>query len=310
MTVVSDGRYLMGTVCELSLVASTPERGAQALERAFARIAELEAVLSRYRPESDVSRLNREAGRGEVAVHPDLARVLRAAVAATRETGGAFDVTVGPLVALWVRAASEDAPPGAQALAAARALVGGERIAVSEGRASLPEVGMSVDLGGIAKGFALDRVRDDLEARGAARGLLSFGQSSVWALGAPPDGSGWRLLLRAPDGGFTGVVTLRDRAFSVSSTLGQSSRIGGRRYGHVIDPRTGWAITHELEAAVVAPTATRAETLSTALVVLGPAEGLALVEALPDTEALWLNADGVVQASSGWAAATGFEPLN
>ena len=163
-------------------------------------------------------------------------------------------------------------------------------------------------LGGIAKGWALDRMAAELRADGFATGLLSFGQSSVQALGTPPGDTGWRLLLTAPVEGFAGVVELSDRAFSVSSSLGQWSEIAGRRYGHVVDPRSGRALERRRQAAVVAASATLAEVLSTALVVLTPEAGLSVVEA-QDAEAFIIEEDGTTHESSGWRAASGFQPL-
>ena len=183
------------------------------------------------------------------------------------------------------------------------------RIAVdAEDRVSL-ESGMSIDLGGVAKGFALDRMRPVLADAGVERALLSFGQSSAWALGAPPDAAGWRLLARAPDGGFAGLLTLRDLALSVSGSLGQWSEIGGRRYGHVLDPRTGEPLTRRREALVVAPNAALAEALSKALLILGEVVGLEVVRAAPDCEALLLDADGRSWSTPGWGRVTAFEPL-
>jgi thiamine biosynthesis lipoprotein len=164
---------------------------------------------------------------------------------------------------------------------------------------------MSVDLGGIAKGYALDRVRDTWGSVDAA--LLSFGQSSILALGAPPAEEGWHMALRGASGEVIGVVILRDQAFSVSSTLGQWSEIEGVRYGHVIDPRSGQALRRAASASVVAPTATLAEVLSTALVVLPPARGASLVESLEGCEARIEDESGHVVVTSGWLRVTRFE---
>ena len=168
---------------------------------------------------------------------------------------------------------------------------------------------MSIDLGGIAKGYALDRMLPALRDAGITSALLSFGQSSAWAFGVPPGAPGWRLLARGPDGGFSGILTLRDAALSVSGSLGQWSEIEGRRYGHVLDPRSGEPLTRRREALVVAPNATLAEALSKALLVLGEREGIALIEAQHGCEALLLDAEGGAWSTSGWQLRTAFEPL-
>jgi thiamine biosynthesis lipoprotein len=146
--------------------------------------------------------------------------------------------------------------------------------------------------------------------------LLSFGQSSMRAVGAPPGARGWRILLRRPDvadgpreSAFAGVLTLRDRSLSVSGSLGQWVEIAGRRYGHVIDPRSGRPLERRLVSAVVAPDATLAEALSKALLVLGEDEGMALLDGLPEVEGWLADADGRQWSTRGWAEAVRFEPL-
>jgi thiamine biosynthesis lipoprotein len=304
---VSAGRYAMGTVFELTLVGGDRAALERASEDAYALVERLESRVSTWRPDSDVSRLNQAAGRGPVALDPEVAALLARSVELSRATRGAFDVTVGPLVALWQAAAARDALPAPDAIAAARALVGPDRLRVDRTRATLA-AGSAVDVGGVAKGWAIDRVRAQLGG-GVGAALLSFGQSSTWAIGRPPDAPGWRLLVRGADGGFAGVITLRDRALSVSGTLGQWSEIGGRRYGHVIDPRSGEPLTSAREAVVVTRDATLAEALSKALLVLGPDAGIALVDGWPDAEALLIDADGRSWRTRGWQAETQFEPL-
>jgi FAD:protein FMN transferase len=307
---VADGQYRMGTLLEVTVVSVDDASAQAAIDAAFAEAEALDALLSRYREQSDVSRLNRAAGGPPVRVDPRTREVLSRAIDCARLTHGAFDVTVGPLVELWTRAAQRGRAPSPRELAAARARVGAERIALgADGGASLPAAGMALDLGGIGKGYALDAVLPVLRERGVTNALLNFGESSVWALGAAPDADGWRLLMRDPRGGYLGVVTLRDVALSISSSLGQSSEIGGVRYGHVVDPRSGMALTRTAQAAVVAPDATLAEALSTALLVLAPAEGLALVESLAGAEAQLVDGSGRATATAGWSSVTRFEPL-
>ncbi len=305
---VSMGRFVMGTVLEMTAYGGDPEASRLALRRAYEEIEQLDAQLSRHREESDVSRLNRAQGT-PVAVASSVREALMLSLREGQRSGGAFDVTVGPLVALWSRAAAQDQLPAEAALAAAGEHVGAEHVQLlSDGRVSL-DPGSSIDLGGIAKGFALDRVLPGLRASGLSAALLSFGQSSTWALGNPPGAAGWRLLVRSPAGGFAGVVTLRDRALSTSGTLGQWSEIGGQRFGHVLDPRSGRPLTRRRQALVVAPDATLAEVLSTALLVLGEREGIALVEARQGCEGLLLDAEAGVWQTSGFQQATAFEPL-
>jgi thiamine biosynthesis lipoprotein len=306
---VSRGRPAMGTVLEITAQGPETARLERAVESALAVVARLESLLSRYEPQSDVSRINRGAGGPSVVVAADVVDLLAASIEAARTTHGAFDVTVGPLIELWTRAAERDALPSDAELAEATARVGVEGIRLEPPMRVLLAAGRSIDLGGIAKGFALDRALPRMQRMGVETALLSFGQSSTLALGAPAGAAGWRLLVRSPDEGFAGVVTLRDQALSVSGSLGQWSRIAGRSFGHVVDPRSGWPLTARRQAIVVAPDATRAEALSTALLVLGETEGIALLESLAGCEGLLLDARGGRFATSGFVRETRFEPL-
>lgn len=304
------GRYAMGTVLEATLHGRDRAALERSRDRLFGIAESLDALLSTYVADSDVSLLNAAAGKGPQRLGPEAARVLRLSADYAARTGGAFDVTVGPLVTLWIEAAARDRLPSDAEIAAARARVGSDRLRFGDdGEVELLE-GSSVNLGAIAKGYALDRMAEALREEGTSTAaLLSFGQSSVWAIGRPPDAPGWRLLARSPDGGFAGVLTLRDLALSVSGSLGQWSEIGGRRFGHVIDPRSGWPLTRRREALVVGPSGALTEALSTALLVLGPEAGIARVEAEPGCEGLLLEPGGARHATSGFDALTAFEPI-
>ena len=304
---ISDGRPAMGTILEITLFAPATPSAHETLDELFALALRLDASLTLYDPKSELSRLNRSAGRGAIQVDPELARILAASVGYSRLTRGAFDVTVGPLVALWTQAGQTGALPSDAALERARALVGASQIEVEGTEVTLAHEGVSIDLGGIAKGWALDRMLPLLRDRGIERALLDFGQSSVWALGAPPGAAGWRLLARGPDEAALGVLTLADQALSISGSLGEWVEIGGRRYGHVLDPRSGQALERRRQALVVAPNATLAEALSKGLLILGEVEGIELVAAQPGCEGMLVDADGGSWETSGWRAAVRFE---
>ncbi len=304
---VSDGRLAMGTVLEITLYARDAATGERVLDELFGVAERLDGLLSLYAESSQLSGLNRSAGRGPQRVDPEVAGLLARSRELSALTRGSFDVTVGPLVELWMQAARSGAPPSPPALAAARRRVGAERFRVgADGRVEL-DAGVSLDLGGIAKGYALDRMLPVLRDHQIARALLNFGQSSSFALDAPPGEPGWRLLARGADADWLGVLLLRDRALSVSGSLGQFVEIAGRRYGHVLDPRSGEPLTRRRQALVVAPDATLAEALSKALLVLGEVEGLALIAA-EGCEALLVDADGGRWATPGWAESVAFQP--
>jgi thiamine biosynthesis lipoprotein len=308
---VQAGRPSMGTLLELTLVLDDEARGRRALELLFRRADEYEALFTSWQSGSPVNRLSAAAGRGPQPVDPRLARILIESFAFTRATEGAFDVTVGPLVDLWRKAALRDAPPSEAELSAALLRVGASAVKIHSmvPTVHLTRPGMRIDLGGIAKGWALDRLGEVLAEGGVRDALLDYGQSSILALGSPADAAAWTVGLPGGEGRILGLVTLRDQGFSVSGSLGQYVEIAGVRYGHVIDPRSGRALTRNVQAAVVAPDATVAEAWSTALAVLGP-EGLALVEERAGLEAHLLLEDGSQHTSSGWASAVSWQPLD
>ncbi len=283
---VTLGRPAMGTVLEITLVGDDPEHLRRLARELHRRAAGLEAVLSNWDPESEVSRLNRLAGSGPVPVSELLHDLLSRCLRLTRETGGAFDITVGPLVDLWREAARRGRPPTPEELAAARARVGPGRIALLPGRRLRLAPGARLELGGVAKGFAVDRLAERLGREPLTGALLNLGGSSLRAMGEAPEGGPWRLLLAGADGAPVGVLALRDRSVSISSSRGEVLRVGDLRVGHIVDPRSGEPVPGARLAVVAAPTGTGAEAWSKALLVLPREQGLARVAARAGLAAL------------------------
>jgi thiamine biosynthesis lipoprotein len=300
----------MGTVLEADLCAPDRETGERLLRELFADVAAQERTFSTFDPKSEISALNRAGGRGPQRVSAALARLTADSLALSRETLGSFDVTVGPLVSLWQAAAKSGHLPSAAELADARARVGASHVVadLASSTVALSAPGVALDFGGIAKGWALDREVEKLRAAGVTRALLSFGESSLAAIGASPGWDGWGVALTDAAGHFAGTVELRDRSLSVSGSLGQYVEIEGRRYGHVIDPRSGEPLERARVAVALAADGATAEALSKALLVLGDKEGIALVESLPGAEGMLLGESGESFETSGWRAAASYSP--
>jgi FAD:protein FMN transferase len=307
LVTASDGRPLMGTVLQVTVLAADEASARAAAEGCFALGAELEAVLTTYDPASATSRMNASAGAGPFAAPPALAEILAESQRLAHATGGVFDPSVGPLIELWSAAARAGRLPPAGAIAAARRRVGIERIRIDGAGHVALEPGMAVNFGGVGKGFALDRMREALASRGVASALLDFGGSSWLALGAPSDAPAWRVLLRDGRGGFAGAVTLRDVSASFSDSFGEWHEIEGRRLGHVIDPRTGWPVPSPVVGFAVAPDGTTAEALTKALLVLDAEEAFAVAARL-GAEALVIDASGARHGTPGFIRTTRFEP--
>lgn len=280
----------MGVPFRLVLYAETQGYADRAATDAFNRIRQLNDVLSDYEFDSELSRLSRSAGLGEaVPLSPDLLKVLTASQAMAQLSDGAFDITVGPAVSLWRKARRERRLPEAARLETARKAMGWQFLELDAARrtALLRQPGMRLDLGGIAKGYALDEALKTLASHGVRSALVSGGGDMV--VSAPPPGKpGWRIELapldvtNAPPARF---VLLHHVALATSGDLFQRLEIDGRRYSHIVDPRTGIGLTDHSLVSVIAPDGMTADALSTAVSVLGPQRGTELIESMPDTAA-------------------------
>ena len=270
---VRRAHYIMGTVFEIEAYGKDAGRTAAAVEEAFAAIRHADAVLSDYRDDSELSRLNREGAQGFVELSSELFGVLQTSVEYSRLTDSAFDVTVGPLVDTWRRASKQDQWPEDEELSRTLSVVGSHRLRFEESRqaARFERPGMRVDFGGIGKGWAVDRAAEALRRRGIERALISAGTSSVYALGAPPGQPGWKIAIRHPlqEDQVLTVVSLLDESVSTSASYEQDREIAGRPYSHILDPRTGLPVEGMWSATVISPTAAESDALSTAAFVLG-----------------------------------------
>jgi thiamine biosynthesis lipoprotein len=265
----------MATRFELVLPGEDHVRLRAAGEEALDEIERLEAQLSLYRPSSEISHLNARAAREPVAVDPRLFRLLQRARALSEATGGAFDISVAPLMRCWGFVDGTGHLPAPDELDAARAVVGMHRVELNEDGITVrfATEGVTLDLGAIGKGYAVERAADLLREAGVTSALLHGGTSTVVAIGAPPGEDGWSVAIQhpsRPEEIVTGV-SLRDEALSVSAVHGKAFEVEGRLLGHVIDPRSGRPVMGAQLAAVAAASATETDALSTALLVLGNA---------------------------------------
>ncbi len=284
-----ESRVAMGCTCTVRACGADAAALREAVAAALDEVDRLDRLMSHYRPQSPLSRLNREAGKGPVAVDPELFAVIAESLRWSRESDGAFDVTVGPLMKAWGFFPDDGRVPSDAELGAARETVGHRHVVLDEAGRTVrfDRAGVMIDLGGIGKGYALDRVVSLLRARGVASALVSLGGSSVYGLGAPPGEKAWEVGIQDPTApartAFT--VGLRDRALSVSGGYGRSFEQDGVTYAHVLDPRTGRPVEGVLSVAVLGETGTAGDALDNVLFVLGPEAGRAHVRRVAGTEA-------------------------
>jgi thiamine biosynthesis lipoprotein len=288
LTVEPEG--VMGTSCRLAVTIS--RRGARGaadgLDRAEATIRGIESRMSVWLEDSELSRLNRAPAGRSVPLSPETREVLARARRAAVQTRGAFDVTVGPLVLLWRRAPELGRPPDPAELARARAESRWEHFeTTSDGLRKLTD-GARIDLGGIAKGYAIDRAAAILSALAPQGGLVDIGGDLlVW--GKPPQSERWEIDVRDPFGTLPLVgLRIAEGAVCTSGDYARFVEVGGHRFSHIIDPRSGLPAERVVSVTVTAPEAETADIWATALSVLGP-DGLLLLPM--DCEALFVLGD-------------------
>jgi len=338
----------MATRFEIVLHGDDPVALRAAGEEALDEIDRLEARLSLYEPTSEIARVNARAAQAPVRVSPDVFRLLQHAQQLQQETEGAFDITVAPLVRCWGFMGGRGQMPDPEQVAAARACVGMHRVELRAdgGTVRFDREGVMLDLGAIGKGYAIDCAAEILRDAGIRSALLHGGTSTTYAIGQPPGEEAWKVGIEwgvggrgvrpvAPDGraqeptpgsgmaapqsagvehedrpALLAVVSLRNESLSVSAVWGRAFEAGGRTFGHVIDPRTGEPVARADLAAVVLPSATETDALSTALLTLG-VEGLPQISGLRagirtlvagqtgGTGQVWVEAHGITSRSVG-----------
>jgi thiamine biosynthesis lipoprotein len=261
-----------------------------------AEVERLEDQLSFYRESSDISDLNARAANEEVPVDPRLFTLLERAGQWSEATDGAFDVTVAPLVRCWGFAGGTGALPTEEAIAAALSVVGMHHVRLNKDDYTVryDREGVTLELGAIGKGYAVDRAVELLREYEIESALLHGGTSTVYGLGAPPETDGWIVAIQqpfAPAGAYLAQVTLRDKALSVSAPHGKWFEQGGKKYGHVLDPRTGFPVRRSVLAALVTASATDSDALSTALLARGAEWLPSLLQICPKGRALVATQD-------------------
>ena len=268
-----------------------------AVQDALDEIDRLEAQMTVYRDDSEVSRLNRAAAGGPQPVESRLYDLLRLARGLGASTGGAFDLTAGPLIRCWGFSRREGRVPDDESLQRALGVTGWDRVAFDDERRSVRFLaeGVELNLGSIGKGYALDRAAERLREAGLESFLIHAGHSSIYAAGDSSSGPGWEVAIRDPHAGerSLGSVRLRDRGMSTSGVGEQFFVAEGRRYGHILDPRTGRPAEENVLVTVVAPSAAVAEALSTAFFVMSADEVRRYCEARPEVGTLLVAATPV-----------------
>jgi FAD:protein FMN transferase len=301
---VHQQQYAMGTMFDIVVYHESEADARQAIGTAMAEIVRLDQVLSDFKPDSDLSKLVREARRNVVTVEPSLYEVIAESVAFSRRSGGKFDVTIAPLLRAWKDALAAGRRPGADTITAARQCVGYEHIELVPPRGiRFRSDCLEIDLGGIGKGYAVERAMAVLTGAGVRHAIVNAGSSSIAAIGAPPGSKGWPVVIGGAGPAGTTIV-LENSSMSTSTQTFVPFAFDSGSFAHIIDPASAAPAPGRLAISVVAPRATVSDALSTTLLMMSPHESGALLAEFSGASAYWVSADGNVQASYPGRAGT------
>lgn len=303
---IADGRqatraeFLMGTYIEARAYGF---RASKALDQVYTRLAEIERKLTINQPGSEIDAVNAAAGQSPVKVSGDTFAVVKKALSYGSLTGGRFDLTIQPIVALWRIGFPDARVPAPEEIQSALPLVGYQGVQLDEERQTiyLQKPGSGIDLGGIAKGYAADEAVAILRRNGIKSGLLSLG-GNVYVIGNKPDGTPWRIGVQDPVSErdtYLGVIEIADSTLVTSGAYERYLEVGGKRYHHIIDPQTGYPAESDLiSTTIVSKSSIDADALSTSLFVLGREQGLELAKRL-GVEAIVVDKERRVYMTDG-----------
>jgi FAD:protein FMN transferase len=281
-------RYMMGTSVSVEAFGADEPTRRAAIAEAFDAVAEVDRLMSNYRDDSELTLINHRAALEPVRVSDPMLAVLRAAQEVSVRSAGAFDITVGPLVRLWGFHDRKPHVPSPTELERVRPLVGHRNVVIDPVAHTVRFLrsGVELDLGGIAKGFAVELAAGALRGHGLAGSIDAGGNQFV--LGHPPGKKAWAVGIKNPDSPeeLLGVLDVGQGSISTSAQYANSLRAGPRQYGHILDPRTLQPSEGALSVTVVSPDGTLADALSKVGFVLGPGRGLAVIESFPATSAV------------------------
>src|SRR5262245_59301790 len=290
-----DSRVSMGCLYAVVVYGRDLARLREAAAAALDEVDRIDRLMSNYKNDSELSRVNREAAKAPVKVDPELFDFIAECLRYSRESEGAFDITVGPLMKAWGFFRGEGRMPSEAELAEARGRVGYRRVILNQkdGTIFFDRSGVELDLGGIAKGYAVDRAVAVLKRYGVTSALLSAGGSTIYALGSPPGKPAWEIEVQDPveRDKIATRVRLKDRALSVSGSYEKFFELNGARYSHVMDPRTGRPVQGVLSVAVITDDGTSGDALDNVFYVLGAERGRSRLSKFPASEVIFFLPD-------------------
>lgn len=286
---------IMGTLVEITVLPPNEK----AVKEAFNEMKRIDALMDIYRENSEVSILNRE---GEDRVSKETLEVIKKSIEFSRLTRGAFDITCGPLVNLWKEAKKNKEIPTAEEIKETISLVGYKKLILEGSWVRFKEKGMQIDLGGIAKGYAVDKAIEVLKKNGIKQALVNAG-GDLYALGKASQGEKWQIGIQHPrqEGKILTIIKVKDEAVATSGDYQRYFMLKGKRFAHIVNPMTGWTVQDvPMSVTIIAPDAASADALATGVFVLGPQEGMKLINSLSGIEGMIVSEGMKTVTSSGW----------
>jgi len=291
---------IMGTDVTITVVAPTVEEGGAAIDAGMAELRRLDAMMSLYKDDSELTRVNRAAGMQPVKVSAEMIEIIEDAAEVSRLSGGVFDVTVGPLVVLWQMRLKDGTIPTDEEIARIRPLVNYRNIVVDRQASTvfLKKRGMIMDFGGM-KGYMADRAADVIRKRGITNAVIAVA-GDIWVLGHREDGKPWRIGVQHPrqQDKTLAVLDLSDKYISTSGDYERFVIRENKRYHHIIDPRTGRPSKGVISATLIGTKGALIDPLTKAPFILGPEKGLAIVKNV-GAEAIIVDEQGNVYTTDG-----------
>ncbi len=294
-------QYLMGTSVSISISGVHRDEANRAADLAFREIRRIQEMMSTFLPESEVSQINRSAGGSWTSVHPELLTVVREALRYGRLSDGAFDITYKPLSGLW-SFEPDSRPPDPEEVRRILPLINYQAVRIDDqGRILLEHPGMAMGLGGIAKGYAVDCAVAVLQEQGITNAIVNAG-GDLRVLGRPSTDRTWRIGIQDPRnrGEIIRAVAITQGALATSGDYENYFLYQNRRYHHILDPRTGFPARGCRSVTVIAPTTMMADAMATAVFLMGPEKGMALIQELPDIEGMIIDETGKIITSAGF----------
>lgn len=287
---------IMGTYVQITVIAQDKRKAEEAIGKAFSKIEEIDYLMSTYKPDSEISRLNRL---GELEVSPLTLEIVEKALEFSRLTDGALDISYKPIMDVWENAQKQSRLPTDEELKEAASLVNYRNIYIQGDKIKFKRKRMSIDLSCIAKGYAVDKGIDVLKEEGISNALVNAG-GDIYALGSFSPKINWRVGIQHPrdKGRIIGVAEISNRAVATSGDYERYFTIRGKRYSVIFDPKTGESKNEIISATVIAPDCTTADALSTASFILGR-KAISLVNTLKGVEALLITKEGKIISSRG-----------